>query len=86
MSAMETVSDIFDEFGGNAAVGRILCVNPSTASEMKRRESIPVEYWPALVDEAKRIGKPEISLEKLAIIMAEAGSRRRNERTRENAA
>lgn len=77
---MKTVSDIFDVLGGNASVARILRVNPSTASEMKRRESIPVEYWPALVAEAERSGKTEITLERLAIIMAEAGARRRTER------
>lgn len=74
---MEKVSDIFDVFGGNASVGRIIGVAPSTASEMKRRESIPVEYWPKLVTGARQIGREDISLEKLAIIMAEAGSRRR---------
>lgn len=86
MSLMRTVSDIFDAFGGNAAIGRVLGVNPSTASEMKRRESIPVEYWPMLVEAAKQNEKPEINFESLAIIMAEAGTRRRNERAGQGAA
>jgi hypothetical protein len=76
-SDMNTVSDIFDVFGGNAAVARILGVGASTASEMKRRESVPVEYWPALVDEAKKIGRDDVTLETIAIVMAEAGARRR---------
>lgn len=80
---MKTVSDIFDLFGGNAAVARVLNVIPSTASEMKRRESVPVEYWPALVDEAKRIGRSDVTLEAIAIVMAEAGARRRLDRAKE---
>lgn len=75
---MNTISDIFDVFGGNAAVARILGVGASTASEMKRRESIPVEYWPALVDEARKIGREDFTLERIAIVMAEAGARRRS--------
>lgn len=75
---MEKVSDIFDVFGGSTSLARLLGVNTSTASEMKRRESIPVEYWPRIVMEAKRIGRDDVTLEAIAIIMAEAGSRRRN--------
>lgn len=74
---MQNVGDIFELFGGNAAVARVLGVGPSTASEMKRRESIPVEYWPALVDEARKVGNDELTLERMALIMAEAGMRRR---------
>lgn len=78
---MKTVSDIFEALGGNAAVGRALGVNPSTASEMKRRESIPVEYWPLLVEAAKMKDRQDINFESLALIMAEAGLRRREERS-----
>lgn len=74
---MKTVSDIFDIFGGNASVARILRVGPSTASEMKRRESIPVEYWPELVAEAKSLGRDDLSLEAIATVMAAAASRRK---------
>jgi hypothetical protein len=78
---MNTVHDVFNALGGNAAVARALGVIPSTASEMKRRESIPVEYWPKLVEHARNVGKEEITLERLAIILAEAGSRRRQAAT-----
>lgn len=50
---METISSIFDRFGGVTATAAVLGVNASTASEMKRRKSIPVKYWPLLVSEAK---------------------------------
>lgn len=46
---MESISDIFDALGGPTATGRLLGAKPSTASEMKRRGSIPVRYWPALI-------------------------------------
>lgn len=83
---MQTVNDIFHVFGGNAAVAKVLGVGASTASEMKRRESIPVEYWPALVDEARRIGRPEVTLESIALVMAEAGVRKRAAKQTEAAA
>jgi len=50
---MDTISKIFDRFGGVTATAAVLGVNASTASEMKRRESIPVKYWPTLIAEAK---------------------------------
>lgn len=51
--AMETVRDIIRAFGGNTAVGKIIGKGPSTVSEMARRGSIGVEYWPALVAASK---------------------------------
>jgi hypothetical protein len=45
-----TVDELFARFGGSAAVARAIGKGPSTASEMKRRNSIPVEYWPALIE------------------------------------
>lgn len=53
---MNTVDDIFNEFGGPTAVGKVLGKEPSTASEMKRRGSIPVEYWPQLIAAAQERG------------------------------
>ena len=46
---MNSVGDIIDGLGGSTAVGRIIGKGASTVSEMKRRGSEPVEYWPALV-------------------------------------
>ena len=43
------IEQLFDDLGGTSAVARIISVGQSTASEMKRRRSIPVEYWPAIV-------------------------------------
>jgi len=53
---MDTVNDVFREFGGPTALGRAIGVNPSTASEMRRRASIPVDYWPKLIEAARQRG------------------------------
>jgi hypothetical protein len=72
---MDTVSDIFDALDGPAALGRALGVNPSTASEMKRRGTIPGEYWALLVEHARAIGRDDISYEAVARIHAKAKGR-----------
>ena len=54
---METVDDIFSELGGTGAVATMLEVNHSTASEMRRRGTIPVKYWPKLTSGAAAAGK-----------------------------
>ncbi|MFG1330184.1 carph-isopro domain-containing protein [Xanthobacter autotrophicus] len=53
---MQTVSNLIEALGGNAAFGRIIGKRPSTASEMKRRGSIPVEYWPVVTAAAGEAG------------------------------
>lgn len=56
--AMNTVTDIFHEIGGPTKFARALGLKPSAASEMKRRNSIPVPYWPDLIVAMKEKGKP----------------------------
>ncbi|PCI04614.1 MAG: hypothetical protein COB78_09995 [Hyphomicrobiales bacterium] len=53
---MENISDVFEAFGGPAQFARSLGIKGSTASEMKRRASIPVEYWPSLVKAGQAAG------------------------------
>ena len=50
---METIDDVFEAFGGTSKTANILAVKQSTASEMRRRASIPVKYWPKLIKAAK---------------------------------
>lgn len=52
------IEQIFEDLGGTSAVAKLIGVGQSTASEMKRRKSIPVEYWPAIVsaDKAEMTG------------------------------
>ena len=72
---MKTVDDIIMKLGGNSAVARILGVGPSTISEMKRRDSIPVEHWPAFIKAAQAIGK-DLTFERMVSI-AKAAKRRK---------
>lgn len=67
---MQTVSQIFDAVGGPSAVARLLGVGNSTASEMKRRGSIPVDYWPTLVAAARERGIEGLTYESLALMHA----------------
>jgi hypothetical protein len=51
---MKNVTDIIAALGGNATVAEALHtadqpVIPSVVSEWKRRESIPVKWWPRLI-------------------------------------
>lgn len=56
---MNTVPDIIDKFGGNTAFAAVLGArHSSTASEMKRRNSIPVRHWPAIIAAAAERGIP----------------------------
>lgn len=50
---MQNVDDIFTKLGGTGAVARMIDVKHSAASEMRRRQSIPVRYWPDLIAKAK---------------------------------
>lgn len=62
---MLTVQKIFEDFGGPTKLGRAIGVAPSTASEMKRRASIPVDYWPRLVAAAQECGVQGLTYERL---------------------
>ncbi len=67
---MVTVPDIFEKFGGPTAVAAALEVRTSTASEMKRRGSIPVKHWPKLIDAARERGIEGVSADTLTRIHA----------------
>lgn len=62
---------LFEKLGGPTKVSRILGVGFTTASEMKRRGSIPVKYWPTLVAACREDGL-EVSYEQLVAMHAEA--------------
>jgi len=53
---MKTIDDIFAAFGGPAAVGRAIGKSTEHAASMRRRRSIPVAYWPALIQRAAERG------------------------------
>lgn len=70
VGGMIAIHDIFDALGGPAAIARELRIKPSTASEMKRRGSIPAEYWAELAAIAERRRHPEINADLLAALHA----------------
>lgn len=49
VASMMNIDQIFMDLGGTGKVAKFLGVKPSSASEMRRRGSVPVKYWPALV-------------------------------------
>jgi hypothetical protein len=51
-----TVDSLIAKFGGPYAFARAIAVNPSTATEMKRRQSIPVPHWPKVIAAAAQHG------------------------------
>lgn len=68
-SGMNSVPELIDAFGGPAAFARILDLKgPSTASEMKRSQRIPVDYWPRVIDAARERGIRGVTPERLMAI------------------
>jgi len=53
---MVDIQHLINGLGGATAFGRIIGVKPSTASEMKRRKKIPVEYWTVVIAAAHHKG------------------------------
>lgn len=69
----KTIDELFQQMGGPTAVARILAVGVSTASEMKRRGSVPVRYWPKLITHAQSQGTPLTESDLLAAHVASDG-------------
>lgn len=53
---MRTVRDLFDQFKGPAAVGRVIGKTTEHANSMRTRGSVPIAYWPALITAAQKQG------------------------------
>jgi hypothetical protein len=70
---METLPALFAAFGGPAKVGQAIRVSTEHAASMKRRNSIPVGYWPLLIAAARERRIPGITYETLTHL--HAGSR-----------
>ena len=67
---MNDVVAVIAALGGNASFGRLIGKGASTASEMKRRGSIPVCYWPQIVTEARARDISWLTYEALVTIHA----------------
>jgi hypothetical protein len=70
VAGMNTVEDVFTKFEKTSAFAGALGLKLSAASEMRRRKSIPVRYWPRLVDAARDRGFAEITYDNLVSIHA----------------
>jgi hypothetical protein len=69
---MKDIDTIFSELGGTGKVADFLDVKPSAASEMRRRKSIPVKYWPKLVSACAANGVYGVSYDALVSMHSEA--------------
>jgi hypothetical protein len=71
---MNSVEDVFRKFEKTSAFASALGLKLSAASEMRRRRSIPVRYWPRLVEVARQRGLTEINNDNLVAIHAPSES------------
>ena len=53
---MKAVADIFEDFSGPAELARAIGVSTEHATTMRRRGSIPVRFWPTLIEAARDRG------------------------------
>jgi hypothetical protein len=73
----ESIDEIFRAFGGPTTFARAMKLKrPSTASEMRRRGSIPVEYWESLIEIAPQYGLEGLTPERLVSIHARKAAAR----------
>jgi hypothetical protein len=62
---MQTFTDLLMRWPSLSGIGRELGCSYDTVMAWKRRNSIPYEYWPALIASAKRLGILGISMNSL---------------------
>jgi DNA-binding transcriptional regulator YdaS (Cro superfamily) len=74
---MSSFSDIFASIGGPARLAEAIGIKPFHAQTMKTRDSIPPEYWPAIVSAAKKLGIEGITADALMDIAAKTAARRK---------
>ncbi|RAI42800.1 hypothetical protein [Rhodoplanes roseus] len=72
---MGTLDSLFISLGGPAEVGRIIGKSTEHAASMRRRGSIPVEYWPALVAAAEEKQIVDLTYEALVAMHVRAKQR-----------
>lgn len=67
---MRTLDGLFVSFNGPAKVGQALGISTEHAAAMKRRKSIPVDYWPQLIAAARAESIRGVTYESLALMHA----------------
>lgn len=73
---MDPVLSIFAALKGPAAVGRIIGKPVEHTTLMRRRRSIPVAYWPALIAHAEEMQIPGVTYADLVAAHAPTPSQR----------
>jgi hypothetical protein len=68
---MRTIDEIFKAFDGPAELARVIGKRTEHATAMRRRGSIPVAYWPRIVNEAQTRGIDGLNYDALVAIHAE---------------
>lgn len=63
---MDTFSQIIARLGGPAIVASLIEAKHEAVRKMAKRESIPPEYWPALIDAARAKRMSGVTLAKLS--------------------
>lgn len=67
---MDNLEALFTAFGGPSKVGQAVGVSTEHAAAMKRRNSIPVDYWPSLIAAAQERCIAGVTYESLALLHA----------------
>ena len=63
--------EIFERFGGPAKVASIIGKSTPHVAAMRRRRSIPVRYWPLLIEASR---KAEITINEAELLAAHVTS------------
>lgn len=69
---IRSVDELFEVCGGPARVGRAIGKSTEHAAAMKRRSSVPTDYWHDLVEWAKGQGLEGVTFDVLGRIHAKA--------------
>lgn len=67
---MDRFSDVIEELGGSAVLGRAIRQKDGTVRQWRLRDNIPPEYWPSIISYAKARGNREITAASLADLAA----------------
>lgn len=69
---IRSVDELFEVCGGPARVGRAIGKSTEHAAAMRRRSSVPTDYWAVLVEWAKGEGLEAVTFDTLGRIHAKA--------------
>ena len=75
MPGMNSITHLFDALGGPAVIGRGVGITTEHAAAMRRRGSIPVSYWPKLIESAAQRGVSGVTYDALVALHSQ---RKRN--------